>query len=64
LKHFIDQKTKTDMDLIDHFAGLAMQSYVAKEPHTTDPDDVAEWSYNVALAMMAHRDEMFDGLPD
>ena len=52
------------MDLIDHFAGLAMQSYVAKEPHTTDPDDVAEWSYNVALAMMAHRDEMFDGLPD
>ena len=64
MKHFIDQKTKTDMDLIDHFAGLAMQMLIQKSDINIDPSEIAEWSYDQALAMMAHRDEMFDGLPD
>ena len=40
------------MDLLDYFAAQAMQAYVAKEPNTTDPDDISEWSYNMALAMI------------
>ena len=40
------------MDLLDYFAARAMQAYVAKEPNTTDPEDIAEWSYNIALAMI------------
>ena len=40
------------MDLLDYFAARAMQAYVAKEPNTTDPEDIAEWAYNIALAMI------------
>lgn len=64
MTHFIDQKTKTDMDLIDHFAGLAMHAFITKADLDTDISVIAEWAYDQALSMMAHRDEMFDGLPE
>jgi hypothetical protein len=44
--------TTHGMDLLDYFAAHAMQAYVAKEPNTTDPEDISEWSYNIALAMI------------
>ena len=40
------------MDLMDYFAAQAMQAYVAKMPNSIDPDDIAECSYNIALAMI------------
>ena len=40
------------MDLLDYFAAQAMQAFVAKEPNTTDPEDIAEWAYNQGLAMI------------
>ena len=44
--------TTHGMDLLDYFAAHAMQAYVAKESNTTDSEDIAEWSYNIALAMI------------
>ena len=44
--------TTHGMDLLDYFAAQAMQAYVAKESNTTDSEDIAEWSYNIALAMI------------
>ena len=44
--------TTHGMDLLDYFAAHAMQAYVAKESNTTDPEDIAEWAYNVGLAMI------------
>lgn len=44
--------TTHGMDLLDYFAAHAMQAYVAKESNTTDSEDISEWSYNIALAMI------------
>ena len=44
--------TTHGMDLLDYFAAHAMQAYVAKESNTTDSEDISEWAYNIALAMI------------
>jgi len=45
------------MDLRDYFAARAMQAYVSKLPNPTDPDIVAQCSYDIANAMMEVRNE-------
>jgi len=42
------------MTLLDHFAGLAMQAYIARGDDTNRPG-IAEWSYTMAEAMLKER---------
>ncbi len=40
----------------DHFAGLAMQGFLtADEDHLIDENDIAEWAYDQADAMLKER---------
>ena len=43
------------MTLLDYFAAKAMQSYLQATP-LANPKDIAEWSYNMAEAMLKERE--------
>lgn len=49
--------------LLDHFAGLAMQSQLAgiwsgEEPHRWAPENIAENAYSIAAAMVAEKERI------
>lgn len=46
----------SDMNMRDHFAGMAMQAYINTDLATMhDDEDIAQWSYAAADAMMEER---------
>ena len=53
-KAFKDRQT-----IRDHFAGLAMQGYLSTYPYDVqiDLDHTAQWSYDMADAMLKAREE-------
>jgi hypothetical protein len=47
-----------EISLRDHFAGLAMQGFLtADEDHLIDENDIAEWAYDQADAMLRERNK-------
>lgn len=44
----------TGMTLLDHFAGLAMQSYIINDDGTSD-ERIVEYSYSIATRMLEER---------
>ena len=51
-----NQLMVSDMTLRDHFAGMAMQAYISTDPAMLhDDEDIAQWSYAAADAMMEER---------
>ena len=45
-----------DMTMRDHFAGLAMQSLIARTDwDTDDPDFYSNWAYEMADAMLEEK---------
>jgi predicted nuclease with TOPRIM domain len=43
------------VDLRDYFAGLAMQARLSNDPFELCYDEIAEWAYEIAEAMLTER---------
>ena len=51
---------QSGMDLLDYYAGIAMQALIVKCEFNVDPFKISEWAYDQAAAMMAYREEFDD----
>lgn len=47
---------KEDQQLLDHFAGLAMQGIITSQFESMPDDQIAEFSYYIAEAMLKERE--------
>ena len=58
LKDKLKENTNKDLNLRDHFAGLAMQAMISNDPKfELDDDCVAKGAYQIADAMIVERNK-------